>query len=586
MKKLSVKLLVLLFVLVSLVLSAVSCTDADGTTAAETTAASTDAETTVEGGLDSEEETTEETTSETQAPYVEIYDSTVSGTNYSTSGRAKNSSSLFYYNKYYKTGPYVGDPYLFYDNGVFYLYGTTRLYVNPGKTVEQFEVYTSTDLVNWEDGGACFIPDANDWCTSRLWAPEVYKIGDKYYMYYTAAKGGSGVLHGSVAVADSPLGPFTNDVADGIDGSEPIFDFGSDFPTIDGSVFTDDDGRMYYFFVRDQIGDNASSGGTNSTARSTLWGIELENAYTVKEGAVPVKLTEVGRSTLTEKGAYTQRWETQQGMWNEGPFVLKHDGKYYLTYSANYFGSKYYAVGYAVSDSPLGSYEKPDNLPIMGIDPNEDSNWSYFDGTGHAMFLTIGDELYVVYHTLMPEKSNYRHFTIDSVGFRDDGTLYINGPTVSAQNLPAAVTGVQNVAGLAAVTAENIISGVEYLNDGQINASLVYKQYEAVGGAGKVTLTFTFDTPQDVIGVMVYNSADYATSFTKVTNIQIGEYYSFDSVRVLSDSIDASKEAIYAGSCAILELNKAVKVYSVTVTIESDTPVSISEIKILAKTGE
>lgn len=566
MKNRLIKFSVLLMALVTLVILVASCGETVTTTPApvDTTPAVT---------------TTAAITTE---KYVEVFDETVTGTNYTSSIRAAR-SDLFYYNKLYKAGPFAGDPYLFYDEGTFYLYGTTRKYVRPGSIVEEFEVYTSKDLVTWEDGGACFVPDKNDWCTDRLWAPEVYKFGDKYYMYYTAAKGTSGVLHGSVAVADSPLGPFTNDVAEGIDGSKPIFDFSSSFPTIDGSVFVDDDGSMYYFFVRDQIGDNASSGGTNTTRRSTLWGIEMENPYTLKEGAKPVKLTEVGRSSLEEKGPYTQVWETQQGMWNEGPFVLKHNGKYYLTYSANYFGSKYYAVGYATSDSPLGTYVKDDNLPIMGIDPKEDSNWSYFDGTGHAMFLTVGDELFVVYHTLMPEKDGFRHFTIDSVGFRDDGTLYINGPTVSSQNLPSAVTGVTNIADKATVTAENITSGKEYLTDGQFNASLVYKELEAVGGAGTVTVTFTFDTPRDILGVMVYNSADFNTAFMTVKNIRIGEHYSFDNQKVLIDSYDTSKKAIYAGSCAILELNKPVKVYTVTVTLESDKPVSISEIKILAK---
>ena len=530
--------------------------------------------------------TTSPNTLDTTAPvttvFTEIFDESVTEKNHVTSLNAAK-SSLYYYNKLYKQGPFAGDPYLFYDDGTFYLYGTTRKYVNPGKIVEEFEVYVSRDLVTWEDGGACFVPQKGDWCTDRLWAPEVYKIGDKYYMYYTAAKGASGVLHGSVAVADSPLGPFTNKVAEGIDGSKPVFDFGNDFPTIDGSLFTDDDGKMYYFFVRDQIGDNASSGGTNTARRSTLWGIEMENPYTMKAGAEPVKLTEVGRSRVNEKGVYTQRWEMQEGMWNEGPFVIKHDGKYYLTYSANYFGSKYYAVGYAVSDSPLGTYKKPDNLPIMGIDPNEDSNWSYFDGTGHAMFLPIGDELYVVYHTLMPEKDGFRHFTIDSVGFREDGTLYINGPTVTSQNLPAAVTGIGNIANKATLKTEGIVSGEGYLVDGQINASRKYKDLEAKSEGGKVTLTFTFDTPMAIRGVMVYNSADYATSFTAVTSIQIGEHYTFDNVKVQTDSYNKSKEAVYAGSSAILELNKSVTVTSVTITFDVDQPISICEVKILGE---
>ena len=107
----------------------------------------------------------------TQNETVDPFDPTVIGTNHTTSVKAKQ-SALYYFNKAYKAGPFAGDPYLFYDDGTFYLYGTTRKYVKPGSIVEKFEVYYSTDLVNWEDGGACFSPARGDWCTSRLWAPD------------------------------------------------------------------------------------------------------------------------------------------------------------------------------------------------------------------------------------------------------------------------------------------------------------------------------------------------------------------------------------------------------------------------------
>lgn len=39
-------------------------------------------------------------------------------------------------------------------------------------------------------------------------------------------------------------------------------------------------------------------------------------------------------------------WELKKGLVAEGPFVLKHKGKYYLSYSANDTRSIYYAIGY------------------------------------------------------------------------------------------------------------------------------------------------------------------------------------------------------------------------------------------------
>ena len=68
----------------------------------------------------------------------------------------------------------------------------------------------------------------------------------------------------------------------------------------------------------------------------------------------------------------------------EGPFVLKHKGKYYLTYTANDYLCIDYAVGYAVSDSPLGEYKKYSGNPVL-------KRTDKVYGTGHHSFTTSKD---------------------------------------------------------------------------------------------------------------------------------------------------------------------------------------------------
>ena len=46
----------------------------------------------------------------------------------------------------------------------------------------------------------------------------------------------------------------------------------------------------------------------------------------------------------------------------ESPFLIKHNGYYYLSYSTNDFRNKDYFLGYAVSKSPLGPYKKHEKL--------------------------------------------------------------------------------------------------------------------------------------------------------------------------------------------------------------------------------
>ena len=38
----------------------------------------------------------------------------------------------------------------------------------------------------------------------------------------------------------------------------------------------------------------------------------------------------------------------------EAPFLWKHNGRYYLFYSGNGYGSAEYAIGYAVADAVAG----------------------------------------------------------------------------------------------------------------------------------------------------------------------------------------------------------------------------------------
>ena len=77
----------------------------------------------------------------------------------------------------------------------------------------------------------------------------------------------------------------------------------------------------------------------------------------------------------------------------EGPYILKNNGKYYMTYSANNFTSKDYAIGYSVSDFPLGDYIKYENNPILR------SGEKYF-APGHNSFVRSVEDnaLYCVYH--------------------------------------------------------------------------------------------------------------------------------------------------------------------------------------------
>jgi len=490
--------------------------------------------------------------------------------------------NLFYRNQ--NSCPTVGDPFIYYEEQTetFYLYGTTM-----GSPLYDFElafrIYKSKDMASWEFVGHALSYDGVHWPQSDFWAPELIRIGDLYYFYFTA-KAPSGTMSTGVAWATTPEGPFSTDFTSfeggkGVDGTgKPPFDF--PWSTIDVSPFLDEDGTEYITFCKNQIYDERYGGNV-----STIWGARMKNPFTIDYDTV-CPLTEVGRSYVGEQGAYTQEWElsTFEGnnQWNEGSFLIKHDGKYYLSYSVNHCACRYYAIGYGVADSPLGPYVKPGNAMIMGVEKRADQSeeWDYFTGSGHHMFFRVGEERLAAYHThIVPGQFKFhRSYAIDTFGFAADGSLFINGPTKTWQPQPSALSGYQNVAPLAFLSASDGVKGdLTSLTNGARNRQPYTAAGEVTFSAG-ASVTFALEKPCRVGAVVVFNSADYATHF-KTVAIALGDEETL--VTVEPDGINDQKKYVLCGCNATLVPVDDVVTDRVTVTMP--TAAQASEIVILAK---
>lgn len=299
----------------------------------------------------------------------------------------------------------IGDPFILRaPDGRYYCYATSA--------PDGFKAWISPDLVNWQEVGYIYRRESDSWGESDFWAPEVVFHDGKYFMHYSARWGKNQSLRIGVATAESPQGPFV-DVF-----NRPMFDF--DYAAIDGHVFMDEDGRKYFYYSRD-----CSENIVDGRHESHIYVAELEDGLLAFKSE-PLLITKP-----------EQDWEIKSGTdwrWNEGPFVVKHYGHYYLMYSANFYASRDYSVGYAVADSPLGPFIKSDHNPILSS-PNEE-----ISGPGHNSVISSpdGNELFIVYHTHTdPElPSGDRQVCIDRMGFRDDGSMYVSGPTNTPQSMP------------------------------------------------------------------------------------------------------------------------------------------------------
>ena len=158
---------------------------------------------------------------------------------------------------------------------------------------------------------------------------------------------------------------------------------------------------------------------------------------------------------------------------------------YYLTYSANFYASISYSVGYAVSDSPLGTFTKAEENPILTSGFRHDVS-----GPGHHSFTTSpdGTQLWIAYHSHSNPQSpsGDRKVNIDRAVFTEDGKLFMCGPTTTTQPLPSG--GVTSDI-TSAFSGSIILSNNTELPDGQkLSAIAVWPDMKALSDVQSISL--------------------------------------------------------------------------------------------------
>lgn len=262
-----------------------------------------------------------------------------------------------------------------------------------------FPLRVSTDLVTWTEVGAVF-PTPPSWASGDFWAPELHAFGDGWLAVYSARSAADGQLSLGVATADDPLGPWTDA------GAPLLHDAGMGL--IDAHVHVASDGAAFLYWKRDG----------NAVGQPTpLLGAPLAADGRSLAGAAVTLLTN------------DRSWE---GDVIEGPWVLEHDGAWFLTYSGNSYASSAYALGVARASSPLGPYTKAE-APILA----SGGGWA---GPGHASFTVgPGGDLYAVYHAWVEGRvlaDPGRVVLVDQVQWVDGWPAVAGGPSGSSRPSP------------------------------------------------------------------------------------------------------------------------------------------------------
>ena len=486
------------------------------------------------------------------------------------------------------------DPQVYVEDGTYYIVGT-----DDSSGCKYIPCYYTKDFVNYEKKNiynpASFSGRWENNTNPTIYAPEMYKVGNKYYLYYSAVESSSGHRRNSVVWADTPLGPYQPIVTESVDGlHNPLFKHDETSAVLDSSLFIDDDGKMYMYY-------------SWSRGDQSVWGVRLTSPYEA-DWSTRKLIVKAGRLT-NESSEDVLEWEyAYRDGYNaiaEGPFMLKSNGKYYITYSINGCWNKYYDVCYAVSDSPLGLFTKPyeegqyySNL-LMGVPcSNKEGDvvydqWSGFaSGTGHHCFFKIGDQIMIGYHAHQNRNYNAsasgyiaRYFAMDPVYFLEDGTPFVNGPSFSPQPLPVAMSGYDNIAPKATVRTQNI-TNEKAINDRYVVDcyNLPQEQGKEVGlGKGYSFIELKFDKEYSIGGLMINNSAYYDLVTYDLNYVKFSNGDAFKFSQFPNGCMNYDKEFVFPCGAFTFQFKKDIKASSIIVSFNSSEPLAINEIQVLAK---
>lgn len=257
-----------------------------------------------------------------------------------------------------------------------------------------------------------------------IWAPEIHRVGDAWYIYYAAAPNDEITVDvpGTDDTFNHRMFVLENTAADPFEGEwieRGQIDTGWESFALDATSVVHR-GQQYLVWSQQH---------PEVKGHSNLYIARMENPWTLASKAVELTHPEYD-------------WEVR-GFWvNEGPAVLVHEDTVYLTYSASATGIDY-AMGVLTTDASSdlldpSSWTKS-QAPVFVSDPAADRY-----GPGHNSFTTTAaGEVVLVYHARTytqiegnPLYDPNRHACAQVLPFDADGTPIWGTPLPATRPAP------------------------------------------------------------------------------------------------------------------------------------------------------
>ena len=319
--------------------------------------------------------------------------------------RQKNSRNQAV-NPYLPSWEYIpdGEPYVFGDR--VYVYGSHDLYQGETFCLGDYVCWSAPvkDLGNWKYEGVIYPKTADPLNPDGhmcLYAPDVTVGPDgRYYLYYVLDK----VCVVSVAVSDTPVGPFEFYGYVHYEDGTKLGDKKGDEPQFDPGVLTEGD-ETYLFTGFCGQGDKSRHG-----AMLTVLDKDMLTIKKAPEFIAPGNCYSEG--TGFEKHAFF-----------EAPSIRKHDDTYYFVYSSEVM----HELCYATSKSIYGPYTYG-GVIVSNCDLHIDSykkadEATAYGANNHGSIVEIDGDWYIFYHRHTNGTWFSRQGCAEKIHFESDGSI-------------------------------------------------------------------------------------------------------------------------------------------------------------------
>ena len=271
---------------------------------------------------------------------------------------------------------YTGDPAALVYNDKVYLYAGHDEALNDFNFYKMNEwlVYSSSDMVNWQEHPVPLKVSNFTWAKSDAWASQVIERNGKFYWYVTVEHNTIKGKSIGVAVSDSPTGPFKDALGKALITNDMTTHTNISWDDIDPTVMIDDDGQAYLF-----------------------WGNTVCHYAKLKENMIELD----GPIQTINLPNYT-----------EAPWIHKKKDWYYLSY-AYQFPEK---IAYAMSKSINGPWDFKGLLNEIAGNSN----------TNHQSIIEFKGKDYFIYHngSIQPNGGSFRRSVcVDYLFYNPDGTI-------------------------------------------------------------------------------------------------------------------------------------------------------------------